>query len=91
MSGEKHPSHDDWDAVLETDQRYEAELAALRLRQAGFEVQVLDESFRQEPLPAVRSFARVRVLVPAGRAAEAKALLAAPPPPLSEDTEDGSA
>ena len=90
MSGAKHPSHDDWDAVFETDQRYEAELAALRLRQADFEVQVLDESFRQEPLPAVRSFARVRVLVPAGRAVQARALLAAPAPPLPEDSEDGS-
>ncbi len=88
MSAEKRPSHGDWDAVLETDQRYEAELAALRLREAGFATQVLDESFRQEPLPAVRSFARVRVLVPGERSAEARQLLATPGSPLAEDAED---
>ncbi len=88
MSESKRPTHGEWDAVLETDQAYEAELAALRLREAGFEAQVVDESFRQEPLPAVRSFARVRVLVPAEHAAEARAVLAAAAPPLPEDAED---
>ena len=70
------PSHGDWDAVLETSQLYEAELAALRLREAGFEARVIDQSYRQEPLPSVRSFSVVRVLVPAFRAAEARAVLA---------------
>ncbi len=70
------PSHGDWDAVLETSQLYEAELAALRLREAGFEAQVIDQSYRQEPLPSLRSFSVVRVLVPASRAAEARAVLA---------------
>ncbi len=88
MSAQKRPSHGDWDAVLAADQRYQAELAALRLREAGFEVQVVDESFRQEPLPAVRSFARVRVLVRAERAAEARGVLAAAAPALPEDAED---
>ncbi len=88
MSGEKRPSHGDWDAALEVDQAYEAELAALRLREAGFEVQVVDESFRQEPVPAVRALARVRVLVHRERAAQAKALLETAAPALSDDSED---
>ena len=75
MSG-KSPSHGDWDAVLETSQLYEAELAALRLREAGLEARVIDQSYRQEPLPSVRSFSVVRVLVPSARAAEARAVLA---------------
>jgi hypothetical protein len=88
VSEPRRPTHGEWDVVLETDQVYEAELAALRLRETGFEVQVVDESFRQEPLPAVRSFARVRVLVPGARAAEARAVLATAAPALPEDAED---
>jgi len=47
---------------------------------------VIDQSYRQEPVPSVRAFSNVRVLVPAERAEEARALLAetAEPP---EDTE----
>jgi len=79
-------SHGDWDTVLEASQIYEAELAAGRLREHGIEARVIDQSYRQEPLPSVRSFAIVRVLVPAERATEARALLAeAAEPP--EDTE----
>ncbi len=69
-------SHGDWDVVLETNQLYEAELAALRLRAAGLEARVIDQSYRQEPVPIVRSFAVVRVLVPTGSAAEAREVLA---------------
>ena len=54
-------------------QAYEAELIALRLRDAGLEAEVLDQSYRQEPLPSVRAFAVVRVLVPAEQADEASA------------------
>lgn len=71
-------SHGGWDQVIETSQVYEAELAALRLREAGIEAQVVDQSFRQEPLPDVRSFAVVRVLVPVERAEEARRILAEP-------------
>jgi len=80
-------SHGDWDTVLETRQIYEAELAAGRLREHGIDARVIDQSYRQEPVPSVRSFANVRVLVPAERATEARALLAvtAEPP---EDTEN---
>jgi Putative prokaryotic signal transducing protein len=80
------PSHDDWDTVLEASQVYEAELAALRLRDAGIEARVIDQSYRQEPLPMVRAFAVVRVLVPAERAPEARRVLAEGQP-LPEDAE----
>ena len=69
------PSHGDWDVVLEASQVYEAELAALRLREAGLDARVIDQSYRQEPVPSVRSFAVVRVLVPAEQAEEARRLL----------------
>jgi len=75
--GGARASHGDWDVVLETGQLYEAELAALRLRSAGLEARVIDQSYRQEPVPFVRALSTVRVLVPAGSAAEARALLAA--------------
>ena len=76
MSEDPHGSHGDWDLVLETNQLFEAELAALRLREAGLEARVIDQSYRQEPVPLVRSFAVVRVLVQAEHAAEARRLLA---------------
>jgi acetyl esterase/lipase len=69
-------THGGFDTVAETGQVYEAELMALRLREAGIEVQVLDQSYRQEPLPSVRSFALVRVLVPAAQAEKARRILA---------------
>jgi hypothetical protein len=69
-------SHDDWDVVLETNQLYEAELAALRLREGGIEARVIDLSYRQEPVPSVRSLAMVRVLVPVASADEARRILA---------------
>jgi hypothetical protein len=56
-----------WEQVAEVTQGYEAELIALRLRDAGIEARVVDQSFRQEPLPNVRSFSVVRVVVPADR------------------------
>jgi hypothetical protein len=77
-------SHGDWDVVLETSQAYEAELAALRLRESGIEARVIDQSYRQEPLPSVRSFAVVRVLAPVASADEARRILAA-----GERLEDG--
>lgn len=87
----EHPgvSHGDWDTVLEVRQVYEAELAAGRLRESGIDARVIDQSYRQEPVPSVRAFANVRVLVPAERAAEARALLAetAEPPDEAESEE----
>ena len=57
----------------------------IKLTQA-IEAQVVDQTFHQEPLTSVRSFAVVRVLVPADRAEEARKLLAAGTP-LPEDGE----
>ena len=86
MTGGGRVSHGDWDTVLETRQVYEAELAAGRLREAGLDARVIDQSYRQEPVPSVPGLARVRVLVPAERAAEARAVLAegAEPPEGAE-------
>ncbi len=81
-------SHGEWGTVAETGQVYEAELMALRLREAGIEAQVLDQSYRQEPLPCVRSFALVRVLVPAAQAEEARRVLAQDVA-LPEDADSG--
>lgn len=75
-----HGSHGGWDQVAETAQIFEAELIALRLREAGIEAEVVDQTFHQEPLPNVRSFAVVRVLVPGPQAAEARRLLENPEP-----------
>ena len=78
MSEAEPGSHDDWDVVLETSQLYEAELAALRLREAGFDPRVIDQSYRQEPLPMVRALSVVKVLVKAERAEAARQLLSEP-------------
>jgi hypothetical protein len=78
VSADAPGAQGDWEVVLETSQLYEAELAALRLREAGLEARVIDQSFRQEPLPLVRSFAVVRVLVKAEHAEAARELLSEP-------------
>lgn len=72
--------------VAETREVFEAELIALRLRAAGLEPRVLDQSFRQEPLPNVRAFSVVRVLVPAEQAERARSALAEGEP-LPEDAQ----
>lgn len=89
MSDARRPSHGDWDCVLEANQVYEAELAALHLREAGIDARVVDQSYRQEPMPSVRSFAVVRVLVPVGDAAEARLRLSAPATLPEDAREDG--
>jgi hypothetical protein len=63
--------------LAETRQLFEAELIALKLRDAGIDARVLDQSFKQEPLPNVRSFSLVRVMVPAGQEDAARKALAA--------------
>jgi hypothetical protein len=77
-----------WEEVAETGQIFEAELMAMRLRASGIEAQVVDQSFHQEPLSS-RDFSRVRVLVPPGRAEEARAVLEKADP-LPEDADVGS-
>jgi hypothetical protein len=82
----KAPSHGDLDTVLETAHVYEGELAAQRLREAGIEAGVVDQTYRQEPVPSVRALSVVRVLVPSEQAAEARRILAEMQP-LPEDAE----
>ncbi len=77
---------EEWIAIVETRELLEAELIALRLRSGGLEASVLDQSFRQEPLPDVRAFANVRVMV-RGADAEAARRLLAQGEPLPENAE----
>lgn len=81
---------DDWEVVAEPSEVYEAELIALRLRGEGLDARVIDQSFRQEPLPSVRAFAIVRVYVRSASAEEARRLLAQGLEPL-EDGDVGDA
>lgn len=78
--------------VAEAREIFEAELIALKLRSAGLDAQVLDQSFRQEPLPNVRAFSVVRVMVPAAQRvlAEQALLNAAPLPEDAEASPDGA-
>jgi hypothetical protein len=77
---------EEWIAIAETRELFEAELIALRLRSGGLEASVLDQSFRQEPLPDVRAFANVRVMVREADAEAARRLLAQGEP-LPENAE----
>jgi hypothetical protein len=72
--------------VAEAGQLYQAELMALRLRAHGLDAHVVDQTFHLEPLPNVRSFAVVRVMVPADQAEAARRILAESEP-LPEDVE----
>jgi putative signal transducing protein len=77
--------------VAETGQGYEAELIALRLRANGIDAHVVDQTFHAEPLPNVRSFAVVRVMVPAAQADAARRVLAESAAlPEDADSDDGT-
>jgi hypothetical protein len=83
------PQDEEWEIAAEVGTRYLAELMAGSLQAEGIDARVVDKSFRQEPLPSVRSFAIVRVYVPADRAEEAKQLLAEAVVPEEPDGEEG--
>jgi hypothetical protein len=84
----KGGSHGGWDQIAETAQIFEAELIALRLRDSGIEAQVVDQTFHQEPLPDVRSFSGVRVLVKKEDMAGARRILdEGQPLPLDGESE----
>lgn len=74
-----------WETVAHARQIYEGELMALRLRDAGIEVEVMDRSFHQVPSNAPQSTV-IEILVPVGQAEEARRLLAQPVG-LPEDAE----
>ena len=71
-------SHGGWDSVFESGTAYEAELVAMRLRDAGIDAQVVDRTFTEAPMPNVSNFNTVQVLVPTERAEEARAVVAQP-------------
>ena len=79
----------DHEQAAETAQVWEAELIAGRLRSEGLDAHVLDQTFKQEPLPASRDFAVVRVVVPKSQVEQARHLLRAPAPP-PPDTSSGN-
>jgi hypothetical protein len=65
----------DWVQVAEVSQVWEGELIAGRLRASGIETEIVDQTFHQEPMPSVRAFAVIRVLVPLEQVEEAKRVL----------------
>ena len=71
-------SHGGWDAVFESGTAFEAELVAMRLRDAGIDAQVVDRTFTEAPMPDVSNINTVQVLVPTERAEEARAVVAQP-------------
>jgi hypothetical protein len=86
-----HGTHGEWEQVAEVPTLIEARLIALRLEEGQIEAQVLDQTFRQEPLPDVRAFALVRVLVRREKAVEARRLLREPyeMPDFGDDVPEG--
>ena len=61
--------------IAETREIFEAELIALKLRSAGIDAEILDQSFKQEPLPNVRAFSVVRVMVKSSEHEDAERVL----------------
>jgi hypothetical protein len=78
-----------WVQVAEAASDWQAELIAGRLRAAGIEARVVDQTFHQEPIPSVRSFAVARVLVPEDKEEQAREVLARPVE-LPPDAEPGA-
>jgi hypothetical protein len=81
---------EDWVQVAEVSQVWEGELIAGRLRASGIEVEIVDQTFHQEPMPSVRAFAVIRVLVRMEQAEEARRILGQGPE-LPDDGEVTSA
>ena len=65
----------DWVQVAEVGQVWQGELIAGRLRASGIEAEIVDQTFHQEPVPSVRAFAVVRVLVRMEQVEEAQRIL----------------
>ncbi|PWT80692.1 MAG: hypothetical protein C5B57_11850 [Blastocatellia bacterium] len=69
------PALENWVQVAEVGQTWQGELIVGRLRQSGIEAQIVDQTFHQEPVPAVPALAVVRVFVPTAQEEEAKHLI----------------
>jgi hypothetical protein len=75
MTAPESNQHQEWVEVAEVSQVWEGELIAGRLHASGIEAEIVDQTFHQEPLPSVRAFAVVRVLVPREQLEDAKRIL----------------
>lgn len=75
MSAPESNPLEDWIQVAEVSQVWQGELIAGRLRASGIEAEIVDQTFHQEPMPSVRAFAVVRVLVRREHVEEAKRVL----------------
>jgi hypothetical protein len=77
--------------VAEVGSLIEARLIALRLEESHVEARILDQTFSQEPLPNVRAFSVVRVLVRRDQLEEARRLLNEPYewPEFGDNLHDG--
>jgi hypothetical protein len=75
MTAPESNGPEDWVQVAEVTQVWQGELIAGRLRASGIEAELVDQTFHQEPMPNVRAFAVVRVLVRMEQVEEAKRLL----------------
>lgn len=64
-----------WVQVAEVGHRWQGELIVGRLRASGIDAELVDQTFHQEPVPNIRSFAIVRVLVPAEQEDDANRVL----------------
>ena len=73
----EQPSNEssNWVEIAEVGQLWEAELIVGRLTAEGIDAQIVDQTFHQEPIPNVRSFAVVRVLVPEAEETRAREIL----------------
>ena len=68
-------SLEDWVQVAEVAQLWQGELIVGRLRESGIDAQLVDQTFHQEPLPNVRAFAVVRVVVPRDQEQQTRRLM----------------
>ena len=75
MTAPESNQRQDWVQVAEVSQVWQGELIVGRLRASGIAAKILDQTFHQEPMPSVRAFAVVRVLVRMEQAEEAKRVL----------------
>ena len=76
MTEQSTSESSDWVEVAEVGQLWEAELIVGRLKVEGIESQIVDQTFHQEPIPKVRSFAVVHILVPAEQETRSREILA---------------
>lgn len=90
MTAPESNQRQDWVQVAEVNQVWQGELIVGRLRASGIEAEIVDQTFHQEPLPSVRAFAVVRVLVRMEQLEEAKRVLDEAPE-LVDDADVASA